>query len=153
MPSESESEDYESELEVDIEPTQRRSKTEKRILLAEKEVSKEEFQKENLKKLERPFRRKAGKRKEDDDEDKESTREDDSVDLTPDTDAPIEVLQSSEKRRSKRTKKMLVIPITDKKTENDTKVEAYVKQEPGTESEEEQPKGRDFDLNQIRSEL
>ncbi|PNF29493.1 hypothetical protein B7P43_G04550, partial [Cryptotermes secundus] len=154
MPSESESEEYESEIEVEIEPTQTRSKTEKRILLAEKEASKDEFPKEDSKKLERPFRRKAGKRKEEEDEDdKESTREDDSIDLTPDTDAPSEVLQSSEKRRSKRTKKMLVTPILEKKPENEAKVEACIKQEPGTESEEEQPKGRDFDLNQIRSEL
>lgn len=155
MPSESESEEYESELEVEIEPTQTRSKTEKRILLAEKEeASKDEFPKEDSKKLERPFRRKAGKRKEEEDEDdKESTREDDSIDLTPDTDAPSEVIQISEKRRSKRTKKMLVTPIIEKKSEDEAKVEACVKQEPGTESEEEQPKGRDFDLNQIRSEL
>jgi Ras-related protein Rab-1A len=154
MPSESESEDYESELEVEIEPMQRRSKSEKRLLLAEKEeVSKDEFPKEDSKKLERPFRRKTGKRKEDDDEDKESTREDDSVDLTPDTDAPVEVIQSSEKRRSKRTKKMLVVPVTEKRPEDEAKAEAHVKLEPGTESEEEQPKGRDFDLNQIRSEL
>jgi Ras-related protein Rab-1A len=153
MPSESESEEFESELEVEIEPTQTRSKTEKRNLLAEKEVSKDEIPKEDSKRLEKPFRRKSGKRKEEDEEDRESTREDDSVDLTPDTDAPNEAHQNSEKRRSKRTKKMLVIPNTEKKLQDEAKVEAYVKQEPGTESEEEQPKGRDFDLNQIRSEL
>jgi Ras-related protein Rab-1A len=155
MPSESESEEYESEVEVEIEPTQTRSRTEKRTLLAEKEEgSKEESPKEDVKKLERPFRRKAGKRKEEEDEeDKESPREDDSVDLSPEADAPSEMLQSSEKRRSKRTRKMSVTPTVEKKPEDEPKVEASVKQEPGTESEEEQPKGRDFDLNQIRSEL
>lgn len=155
MPSESESEEYESEVETEIESTQTRSRAEKRILLAEKEeVIKDEVLKEDVKKLERPFRRKAGKRKEEEDEeDKESVREDDGLDLVPDTEAPNEVLQSLEKRRSKRTKKMSVLPAIEKKPEDEPKVEASVKQEPGTESEEEQPKGRDFDLNQIRSEL
>ncbi|XP_021941248.1 AT-rich interactive domain-containing protein 4B isoform X2 [Zootermopsis nevadensis] len=155
MPSESESEEYESEVEIEIEPTQTRSRTEKRNFLAEKEeAGKDISPKEDVKKLERPFRRKAGKRKEEeDDEDKESSREDDSIDLIPDVDAPIEVLPSSEKRRSKRTKKMSVTPIIDKKPGDVSKFEVPVKQEPGTESEEEQPKGRDFDLNQIRSEL
>lgn len=154
MPSETESEEYESEIEVEIEPTQTRSRTEKRTLLADKEeAGKDDLAKEDVKKLERPFRRKAVKRKEEEDEeDKESTREDDSVD-TPDVEAPSEVLLSSEKRRSKRTKKMLVTHVTEKKPEDESKIEVLVKQEPGTESEEEQPKGRDFDLNQIRSEL
>lgn len=154
MPSESESEEYESEVETEMESTQTRSRSEKRMLAEKEDVMKDEVLKEEVKKLERPFRRKAGKRKEDDDdEDKESVREEDGSDLVPDTDAPNDVLQSSEKRRSKRTKKMPVTPTVEKKTEDEPTVEASVKQEPGTESEEEQPKGRDFDLNQIRSEL
>lgn len=155
MLSESESEEYESEVETEVESTQTRSRAEKRILLAEKEEAiKDEGSKEDVKKLERPFRRKAGKRKEEEDEDdKDSVREDDGLELVPDTDAPNEVLQSLEKRRSKRTKKMTVTPAIEKNPEDEPKVEASVKQEPGAESEEEQPKGRDFDLNQIRSEL
>jgi len=155
MPSESESEEYESEVETEVESTQTRSRSEKKIFLVEKEeVIKDEISKEDVKKLERPFRRKAGKRKEEEDEeDKESVREDDGLDLVLDTDAPSEVLQSLEKRRSKRSKKMSMTLTIEKKPEDEPKVEASVKQEPGTESEEEQPKGRDFDLNQIRSEL
>jgi len=155
MPSESESEEYESEVETEVESTQTRSRSERKNFLVEKEeVIKDEISREDVKKLERPFRRKAGKRKEEEDEeDKESVREDDGLDLVLDTDAPNEVLQSLEKRRSKRSKKMSLTPAIEKKPEDEPKVEASVKQEPGTESEEEQPKGRDFDLNQIRSEL
>ncbi|KAJ4431734.1 hypothetical protein ANN_20336 [Periplaneta americana] len=157
MASETESEEYESEVEVEIEPTQTRSRTEKRSLLTEKEevVKDEQPPKDDVKKLDRPFRRKAGKRKEEDEEeDKESPREDDSIELPPEaTPPPSEAPQSTEKRRSKRTKKTPGTPTIEKKQEEEPKMDTLVKQEAGTESEEEQPKGRDFDLNQIRSEL
>ncbi|XP_066993886.2 microtubule-associated protein futsch isoform X2 [Anabrus simplex] len=56
---------------------------------------------------------------------------------------------SGEKRRSKRCRKILGFSA---EKDSEGKHEPR-KPELGTESEEEQPKGRDFDLNQIRSEL
>ncbi|XP_046402121.1 uncharacterized protein LOC124168059 isoform X2 [Ischnura elegans] len=181
MPSESESEEYESEPEPDVEPLRTRSRGERKtsttvvpskaeeavIAAAVAAISEEKPSAKETKGGDR-FLRKRGKRKKEKTEDEDEDRKEGAAEEGPEStdgssvgpqnaesqepERPSEVISeeappSSEKKRVKRT--------TRRSARDDSeKHEAGLPQESSSmEMEEDAPKGRDFDLNQIRSEL
>lgn len=166
LASETDTEDFESEVEVEPEPevelSRLRSGNEKRNAAVEKEdSSKEGLTKDDDIKEDKVLRQKALIKKEAVDISSSSTQEeeedievqddykDESLDQSTELDTSSEVLVF-ETRRSTRSRRSCA-SIYERK---DSSLKQYVtKSETGTESDDDQPKGRDFDLNEIRSEL
>ncbi|XP_071454152.1 microtubule-associated protein futsch-like [Hetaerina americana] len=178
MPSESESEEYESEPEPEVEPLRTRSRGERKTSITIMPSKAEEAviaavvdEKPSTKETKGGDRylRKRGKRKKEKAEEEEEERKEAALEEGPEgVEGPSGTPHSFEGQEPERTSEVAAVeeppPSSEKKrvkrttrrSARDDSEKQEVSLPPETsqlEMEEDTPKGRDFDLNQIRSEL